>query len=82
MTTLIIPDLDDDLQATLRTLAARHGRSMEEEARGILRQVLTQHQSSTPLGQRLVQRFRGVAVDLPLPTRHLPRTPPQWDDPA
>lgn len=82
MTTLIIPDLDDDLQATLRNLAARHGRSMEEEARGILRQVLTQPQSSTPLGQRLVQRFRGVAVDLPLPTRHLPRTPPRWDDPA
>ena len=81
MTTLIIPDLDDDLQATLRSLAARHGHSMEEEARGILRQVLTQPQP-TPLGQRLVQRFRGVAMDLPLPARSLPRTPPQWDDPA
>lgn len=33
MTTLIIPDLDDELQATLRSLAARHGRSIEEEAR-------------------------------------------------
>lgn len=76
MTTLIIPDLDDDLQATLRTLAARHGRSIEEEARGILRQVLTQPQPPTPLGQRLVQRFRGVAMDLPVPARSLPRMPP------
>ena len=42
MTTLTIPDLDDELQATLRKLAARHGHSVEEEARGILRQVLTQ----------------------------------------
>lgn len=78
---MIIPDLDDDLQATLRNLAARHRRSMEE-ARGILRQVLTQPQPPTPLGQRLVQRFRGVAMDAPLPARSLPRMPPQWDDQA
>ena len=82
MTTLTIPDLDDELQATLRKLAAGHGHSVEEEARGILRQVLTQPQPPTPLGQRLVQRFRGVAMDLPLPARRLPRTPPQWDDPV
>ncbi len=48
MTTLTIPDLDDELQATLRKLAARHGHSVEEEARGILRQVLTQPQPPTP----------------------------------
>ena len=41
MTTLIIPDLDDELQATLRILTAWYGRSMEE-ARSILRQVLRQ----------------------------------------
>ncbi len=82
MTTLIIPDLDDELQSTLRNLAARHGHSMEEKARGILRQALAQPQPPTPLGQRLVQRFRGVAMDLPLPARSLPRMPPHWDDPA
>ena len=82
MTTLTIPDLDDELQATLRKLAARHGHSVAEDARGLLRQVLTQSPPPTHIGQRLVQRFRGVAMDLPLPARRLPRTPPQWDDPV
>jgi antitoxin FitA len=75
MTTLTIPDLDDELQATLRKRAARHGHSVEEAARGLLRQVLTQSPPPAPLGQRLVQRFRGVAMDLPRPTRRLPRAP-------
>ena len=82
MTTLILRNLDDDLQTTLRLRAARHGQSLEEEACGILRQVLTPPQPVAPLGQRLVQRFRGVATDLPLPTRTLPRTPPLGDEPA
>ncbi len=82
MTILILRNLDDDLQTTLRLRAARHGQSMEEEACGILRQVLTQPPTAAPLGQRLVQRFRSVATDLPLPPRALPRSPPVWDEPA
>jgi plasmid stability protein len=71
MATLTITGLDDELQATLRKLAARHGHSVKEEARGLLRQVLTQSPPPTPLGHRLVQRFRGVAMDLPLAHRPL-----------
>ena len=82
MTTLILRNLDDDLHTTLRLRAAQHGQSLEEEACGILRQVLTPPPQATPLGQRLVQRFRGVAADLPLPPRVLPRTPPLWDEPT
>lgn len=40
VTTMTIRDLDDELQDRLRLLAARHGRSPEEEARDILRNAL------------------------------------------
>jgi plasmid stability protein len=40
MPTLTIRKLDDELKTKLRIRAARHGRSMEEEARLILRESL------------------------------------------
>jgi len=36
MTTLTIPDLDERIKQKLLARAARHGRSVEEEARAIL----------------------------------------------
>jgi plasmid stability protein len=41
MAALTIRNLDDDLKRALRRQAAAHDRSMEEEARVILRQGLT-----------------------------------------
>jgi plasmid stability protein len=41
MTSMTIRDLDDSLKARLRLQAARHNRSMEEEARDILRAALS-----------------------------------------
>ena len=40
MGSLLIRNLDDHLKARLRVRAAEHGRSMEEEARAILRRDL------------------------------------------
>ena len=40
MASMTIRDLDEKLKARLRMQAARHGRSMEEEARDILRTAL------------------------------------------
>lgn len=82
MATLTIRNLDDSLKATLRVQAARHGRSMEEEVRMILRQALSNPVPERGIGQRLAARFRDVATDLPIPARSLPRTAPQWDDAA
>jgi plasmid stability protein len=82
MATLTIRNLDDDLKSTLRVQAARHGRSMEEEARCILRQALTKATPTTRLGQRLASRFRAVATDLTIPPRSLPRTSPNWEEAA
>ena len=70
MASMTIRNLDDDLKARLRLEAARHGRSMEEEARVILRDSLSR-QASGP-GTRIRERFAsvgGVELDLPLGMR-------------
>jgi plasmid stability protein len=82
MASLTIRNLDDGLKSTLRMQAARHGHSMEEEVRSILRQALSRPAPDTGLGQRLASRFQAVATELPIPARSLPRTPPNWDMPA
>mgnify|MGYP001810878831 CR=1 FL=1 len=82
MATLTIRNLDDDLKSNLRVQAAQHGRSMEEEVRSILRQALAAPAPSTGLGQRLISRFRADAVELPIPPRSLPRTPPTAEAPT
>ena len=45
MASITIRNLDDYVKAKLRVRAARHGRSMEEEAREILRAALNQRRS-------------------------------------
>ena len=42
MTSILIRRVEDSVKARLRARAARHGRSMEEEAREILRTVLAE----------------------------------------
>jgi len=46
MASITIRNLDDDLKAQLRVVAASHGRSMEEEARTILRLALSRQEKS------------------------------------
>ena len=41
MASMTIRNIDERLKARLRMLAARHGRSMEDEARDILRTALS-----------------------------------------
>lgn len=78
MATLTIRNMDDSIKQSLRIRAAQHGVSMEE-ARRILREALVRVSQPQPLGQRLKQRFAEVAeADFELPSRQLPRTPPDW----
>lgn len=49
MASLTIRNLDDPLKARLRVRAAEHGRSMEEEARVILRSALEPDDPAHPL---------------------------------
>ena len=69
MATLTIRQLDDKTKARLRVQAAHHGRSMEEEAREILRSALT---VASPMGGNLAEAIRrrfsalgGLELELP-----------------
>ena len=83
MAVLTIRNVDEEIKTSLRVRAARRGVSMEEEARRILRDVLAPADVQVPLGQRLLNRFSGVArEDFTPPWRQAPRMPPAWDDGA
>lgn len=69
MATLTIRSVDPEVKARLRTQAAEHGHSMEEEVRQILRTALL---SPLPprLGSRIHRRFADLGgVDLAEPDR-------------
>ena len=64
----MIRHLDDDVEIHLKRQAARHGWSMEKEARGILRNVLTKgNDVPAKLGSRIAARFAEVGLDEALP---------------
>jgi antitoxin FitA len=58
MAQLVVQNLKENVKARLRQRAARNGRSMEEEAREILHDVLTQEDDPpVGLGTRLAGAF-------------------------
>jgi len=64
MATLTIRKLDDSIKQSLRIRAAHNGVSMEEEARRILRDALSQEKEQGKLGSRIQQHFaRAGGVD-------------------
>jgi len=70
MASLTIRNLDDDLKAQLRVVAASNGRSMEEEARVIIRQSLARLSSKGGLGSRIHNRFAELdGAELQIPVR-------------
>jgi antitoxin FitA len=70
MSTLTIRNLEPVIKDKLRMAAAAHGRSMEEEVRTILRNVLAQPTAPMDLGSRIHARFAAIGgVELDLPTR-------------
>ena len=77
MATMTIRDIDDQLKARLRVQAAMHGRSMEEEARDILRAALsTEPARSASLVSAIRARVEPLGgIDLELPEREAIRRP-------
>ena len=80
MATLTIRDLDDTLKRNLRIRAASRNRSMEEEARQILRTALQQVTvPSVDLASRIRARFAGLGdVPLAVAEREPVRPPPNF----
>ena len=81
MASLTIRNLDEPVKARLRIQAAVHGRSMEEEARTILRAALNRE---TPTHGNLYDAIRARVAEsggfeLELPPREPMRDPPTFD---
>ena len=79
MASITIRNLDDEVKTRLRVRAADNGRSMEEEVRLILREVVGQEDvPAKGLGttiHELFKPFGGIELELPHrePMRELPR---------
>lgn len=80
MASLTIRRLDDVIKSRLRIRAARHGRSMEEEAREILKSSLTPKFSDRlNLAESIRRRIAPLGgVELVHFPRELARKPPKF----
>ena len=84
MASITIRNLDAHTKARLRVRAAHRQRSMEEEARNILRTALEENDAAPrDLAAAIGARFRPLGgVDLALPARAPMREPPRVNRPA
>ena len=79
---LNIRQLDSALKERLRIRAAHHGRSMEAEARAILKEALMEKRPATGAGLAIAIRHRFAllgGVELELPPRQPGRDPPRFE---
>lgn len=82
MSSMTIRNLDDNVKQQLRMQAARHGRSMEDEVRHILRTAVLARTaaSKTSLVKSIRARVEPLGgVNLELPPREAIRRPPDMD---
>lgn len=81
MASIIIRNLEETTKRKLKIRAAMHGRSMEQEAREILKSALRKPEKMKT-GADLVKRIRSIweplgGVELELPPRE-PIRDPEW----
>ncbi len=82
MASITIRNLGDSVKSRLRLRAARHGRSMEEEARDILRTALAEKtRRSADLFAAIRRRIAPTGgVELRIPERGPMREPPRFEE--
>ena len=82
MAQLVVRNLEESVKEALKKRAQRHGRSMEEEVRDILRSsVHASHEGSPPLGAAISGLFREIGLDDPIPElRGTLATPAKLED--
>lgn len=68
MAQMVVRNIEEAVKSKLRRRAARHGRSMEEEVRDILRDAVKEEETSTVgLGTTISSRFRKVGLKTDIP---------------
>lgn len=82
MASITIRNLDDALKSRLRIQAAVHGRSMEDEARDVLRSALNREPTRKGnLAASIRATFAPLGgVELPAVVREPMRAPPSFDE--
>ena len=72
MASLSVRKLDEDTLSRLRIRAAKHGVSMEEEARRILKDAVSVPDQLGDLALRILGPKHGIDLELPERTPHEP----------
>ncbi len=68
MAQLVVRNLEEGVKVRLQKRANRHGHSMEEEVRDILRTAVgAEKGAAATLGSRLRDRFAGIGLDEEIP---------------
>lgn len=63
MAQFVVRNIEESVKTKLQRRAKRHGRSMEEEVREILRDAAKNEGSKRKgLGTRIAERFRGIGL--------------------
>ncbi len=76
MAQLVVRNLEEGVKARLQRQASRHGHSMEEEVRDILRNAMKpESRAAMALGSRIRSRFAriGLREEIPELRGHKPR---------
>ncbi|MBN9185648.1 FitA-like ribbon-helix-helix domain-containing protein [Microbacterium sp.] len=66
---LTVRSLDPVVQARLRERAARHGRSMEAEARAVIAAAVMREDEPIDLARRIRRHFADDPIELEMPDR-------------
>ena len=68
MAQLLVRNIEEDVKKGLKERAERHGRSMEEEVRDILRAaVIKDKPNEKGFGTRFASHFKGLGLKEPFP---------------
>jgi plasmid stability protein len=82
MAQLLVRNIEDRVKARLQRRAKRHGRSMEEEVRDILRAAVNK-EDKTPvggLGTELAALFPKTGPDFQIENLHIEIKPPNFEE--
>jgi plasmid stability protein len=80
MAQMIVRNLEDAVKRKLQRRAARHGRSMEEEVRDILRNaVKDEERDRGGFGTESAKLFKGIELDEPIPELRIELRIPKFE---